>query len=161
MSEPAVPPSQPLAPAPAREFFVLRAEPSSLRQVRAQLGRFLAAQRVDDEVFYDALLVAHELAANAIPHGSAPRDEIEVQAELLRDRLRLTVFDRARGSAPFAFTADEHRESGRGLQIVGRLSEWSERIVAGRREVSAELPLSYAPARDTARVRPDVRETRG
>jgi anti-sigma regulatory factor (Ser/Thr protein kinase) len=150
MSEPAVPPSQLLAPVRARESLVLRAEPSSLPQVREQLGRFLDAQRVGDEVFYDALVVAHELAANAITHGSAPRDEIEVQAELLRDSLRITVLDRARGSAPLALTADEHRESGRGLQIVCRLAEWSERIVAGRREVVAELPLSYAPAREPA-----------
>jgi anti-sigma regulatory factor (Ser/Thr protein kinase) len=153
MSEPAVPPSQPLAPAPARASFFLRAEPASLRQVRGQLGRFLDAQRVGDELFYDALLVAHELAANAITHGSAPPDEIEVQAELLRDRLRLTVSDQARGSAPLAFTADEHRESGRGLQIVGRLAEWSERIVAGRREVSAELPLSHGAGTRHGRVR--------
>jgi anti-sigma regulatory factor (Ser/Thr protein kinase) len=129
--------------------------------VRAQLGRFLDARRVGDEVFYDALLVAHELAANAITHGSSARDEIEVQAELLRDRLRLTVYDRARRSTPVAFTADERRESGRGLQIVGRLAEWSERIVAGRREVSAELPLSDAPARETQGCGSNVGETRG
>jgi anti-sigma regulatory factor (Ser/Thr protein kinase) len=153
MSESVVPPSQSLAPALARAAFVLRAEPSSLPQLRAQLGRFLEAQRIDEEVFDDALLVAHELATNAIMHGSAPGDAIEVQAELLRDRLRLTVYDRARGSAPFAFTADERREGGRGLQVVGRLAEWSERIVAGRREVSAQLPLSDASARGTARVR--------
>jgi hypothetical protein len=49
------------------------------------------------------------------------------------------VYDQARGSAPLAFTCDEHRESGRGLQIVGRLAEWSERIVAG----GGKCPPSY------------------
>lgn len=154
MPELALPPSQPRVPTSARESFVLPAEPSSLPQVRARIGSFLDTQRIGDEVFYDALLVAHELAANAITHGSAPQDEIEIQTELLCDRLRITLFDRARGPAPLAFAADEHRESGRGLQIVSRLAEWSERIVAGRRGVSAELPLSEASARETTTGRP-------
>ena len=144
MPESAVPLPQPLAPVPTRESFFLTAELSSLSQLRGQLGRFLDKLEVGDEAFYDALLVAHELAANAITHGSWARDRIEVQAELLRDRLRITVFDEARGLAPFAFTADEDRESGRGLQIVGRLAEWSESVVGGRRKVSADLPLGDA-----------------
>jgi hypothetical protein len=83
---------------------------------------------------------------------SCARDEIEVEAELS------AIVSVSRSSTGPGLSSSrghrcEHCESGRGLQIVGRLAEWSERIVAGRQEVSAKLPLPDAPARDTARVR--------
>ena len=110
--------------------------------MRSLLGQFLDERAIGDEVFYDALLVAHELTANAISHGSGGEDEIEVRARLLPNRLTIVVSDSARLPAvPFALPPDERRESGRGLQVVARLAEWSERIVGGRREVRAELPL--------------------
>jgi anti-sigma regulatory factor (Ser/Thr protein kinase) len=120
----------------------LPAEAASLPEVRSLLGRFLDERDVGDDVFYDALLVAHELTANAIRHGSGDDDEIELRARLLANRLCIVVTDAARRAAvPFALAPDEHREGGRGLQVVARLAEWSERIVGGRREVRAELPL--------------------
>ena len=45
---------------------------------------------------------------------------------------------------PVALTPYELREGGRGLQVVGQLTEWSENIVGGRREVRAELVLDRA-----------------
>ena len=120
----------------------LPAEPSALGAVRGELGRFLDRNRIPDEVFYDALLVAHELAANAVRHGSEPGDEVELRAEIRGPRLRLVVSDPARhDSAPLALAPDAAAEGGRGLQIVGRLADWTDERVDGRRQVRAELAL--------------------
>jgi anti-sigma regulatory factor (Ser/Thr protein kinase) len=120
----------------------LPAKPASLPQVRSLLGRFLDERDVRDDVFYNALLVAHELTANAIRHGSGEEDEIEVRARLLGNRLCIAVYDAARRhGVPVRLSPDERREGGRGLQLVGQLADWSERIVEGRREVRAELSL--------------------
>ena len=57
-------------------------------------------------------------------------------------RLRICVREPARAPTfSFALTPDEERGSGRGLSIVDRLAEWSERIVDSQREVRAELTL--------------------
>ena len=120
----------------------LPAEPASLPQMRSLLGRFLNECGVGDHVFYNGLLVADELVANAIEHGSGDDEEVEIHVQLLGDRLCIAVYDCARqAGVPVALTPDEGRESGRGLQVVARLADWSEQIIGGRREVRAELPL--------------------
>jgi hypothetical protein len=58
----------------------LPAEPAALARVRAELGRFLDRSQVGDSGFFNGLLIAHELAANAIRHGSDRSDEIELRA---------------------------------------------------------------------------------
>lgn len=69
-----------------------------------------------------------------------PRDSIRFT--IADAHVRICVRDRIRsGSIPAALTSDEQRGNGRGLQIVSRLAEWSERVIDGRREVSAELSL--------------------
>jgi anti-sigma regulatory factor (Ser/Thr protein kinase) len=118
------------------------AAPESLAGVRRDVAAFLDAHEVDEDLSYGALAVAHELAANAVAHGSREGDEIEVRAEIRDDRLALVVTDAARrAGVPVALTPDEHRERGRGLLVVERLADWSESIVEGRREVRAELRL--------------------
>jgi anti-sigma regulatory factor (Ser/Thr protein kinase) len=120
----------------------LPADRSSLPQLRSLLAGFLQASNVGDDASYNAQLVMHELVANAIEHGSNEQDKIEVHVQLLRKRLRIVVYDNARKSrVPVALTPDEHRDHGRGLQVVDQLADWSEQIVRGRREVRAELPL--------------------
>jgi two-component sensor histidine kinase len=95
-----------------------------------------------DDVAYDALLITNELVSNAIEHGSENGDEIEIRAQLLRDRLCIVVCDNARKRrVPVALTPDEQRDGGRGLQLVAQLADLSEHIVRGRRELRAELPL--------------------
>jgi anti-sigma regulatory factor (Ser/Thr protein kinase) len=84
--------------------------------------------------------VTSELVTNAVCHGSRPGDEISVEVSLKGSRFRIGVRDAARGgSTPVALTPDEQRPAGRGLAMVDWLTEWSERIVDGRREVRAEL----------------------
>jgi anti-sigma regulatory factor (Ser/Thr protein kinase) len=120
----------------------LPADRSSLPQMRSLLAGFLEGSDVGDDASYNAQLVMHELVANAIEHGSNEQDKIEVLVQLLRNRLCIVVYDNARQSrVPVALTPDEHRDHGRGLQVVGQLADWSEQIVRGRREVRAELPL--------------------
>ena len=110
--------------------------------MRSLLAEFLEGSDVNDDASYNAQLVMHELVANAIEHGSNEQDEIEVFVGLVRNRLCIVVSDNARKSrVPVALTPDEHREHGRGLQVVAQLADWSEKIVRGRREVRAELLL--------------------
>jgi anti-sigma regulatory factor (Ser/Thr protein kinase) len=90
----------------------------------------------------DALLVASGLIANAIKHGSCPGDEIAVEFVVQLGSVRISVRDPVRsGSVPVALSADERWPSGRGLQIVEQLADWSERVVHGRREVRATVAL--------------------
>ena len=131
-------------PSPTHDDLSLRlpATPAALGDVRVGVGEFLGAREIGEETYYDALMVAHELAANAIAHGSREGDEIEVRANIRDDRLSIVVTDSARrGGVPFVLSPDEHRERGRGLQVVDQLAEWSEAVVGGRREVQAVLLL--------------------
>jgi anti-sigma regulatory factor (Ser/Thr protein kinase) len=110
------------------------------------MGRLLAqvldAAGIDGGSRADALLVASELVANATRHGSGNDDLIAVEVAVAPPKARICVRDHARGSAaPAPRTPDEHAQSGRGLQIVEALAEWSEQTMAGRREVVAELTL--------------------
>ena len=67
---------------------------------------------------------------------------MSVEFSLDDRRLRISVRDPACAPTfPVALTPDEERGSGRGLSIVDRLAEWSERIVDGQRERPAELTL--------------------
>jgi anti-sigma regulatory factor (Ser/Thr protein kinase) len=119
--------------------------PASLEKVagaRAEIGEALRARGIDAGLCRDAAVVAHELIANAVRHGSRAGDVVQVSVEVLADRLRLRVSDAARGpGTPVALSPDEQRETGRGLRIVDQLaSSWSARIVSGRQELYAELP---------------------
>jgi serine/threonine-protein kinase RsbW len=77
------------------------------------------ADRRVDRVAHDLVLVASELATNAIRHGHPP-----TIIELLQDEARfiLTVADHDLGSAPRLAGDRRPGEGGFGLQIVQRLS---------------------------------------
>jgi anti-sigma regulatory factor (Ser/Thr protein kinase) len=120
----------------------LAAEARSVSVARRLLAQLLDSRGVRSEQRSDALLVASELVSNAIRHGSRPGDEIVVEFAVRPRCVRICVRDPVRSpSAPVALGADDRRTFGRGLQIVERLAEWSERVVHGRREVSAVLML--------------------
>jgi anti-sigma regulatory factor (Ser/Thr protein kinase) len=114
-----------------------------LATVRRLLTELLADAGVPDQRRHDALLVAHEVVANAIAHGSRQGDEIELRCTLQRGRLEIVVFDSARSpSVPVALTPAEERASGRGLQVVDRLCDaWNEILVEGRRRVTVQMSL--------------------
>jgi anti-sigma regulatory factor (Ser/Thr protein kinase) len=118
------------------------AEPEAVGRARALLENVLEQAGVEPERGFEALLVASELVTNAVMHGSGPGDEISVDVALDGALLRIAVSDAARGGGtPVALTRDEQRPTGRGLAVVDWLARWSERVVDGRREVTAELSL--------------------
>jgi anti-sigma regulatory factor (Ser/Thr protein kinase) len=128
--------SEDLTPVEASASFA--AEPRAVSATRRLLAQVLDAAGIDGERRADALLVASELVANAIRHGSGNDDQIAVEVAVVPPKVRIR--DRGRGSAaPAPRNPDEHAQSGRGLQIVEALASWSERTVAGYREVVAEL----------------------
>jgi anti-sigma regulatory factor (Ser/Thr protein kinase) len=121
---------------------ILQAEPAAIADARALLDRTLAEAGVDRARRYEALLVTSELVTNAVSHGSRPGDQISVEFKLDGRQLCVRVRDAARSrTIPVALTPDERRPTGRGLNIVDRLADWSERIVDGQREVRAELTV--------------------
>jgi anti-sigma regulatory factor (Ser/Thr protein kinase) len=118
------------------------AEPASLAQVRRVLAEFLAEHELDDQRTQDALLIVHELAANAIEHASTGDDQLEVAVRLEPETLVIRVLDAARAATrPAALEPDQSRESGRGMVIVDQLASWNEQIRGDRREVTAQLSL--------------------
>jgi anti-sigma regulatory factor (Ser/Thr protein kinase) len=124
---------------------VMSATAESVGAARMFLEDALRRAGFEGEGSFEALLVISELTSNAIVHGSRQKDpdeQIEVSYRLDGGDLTICVRDSARGhAAPVTLTADTGRVSGRGLQIVDRLAEWSEQIVDGRREVRARLDL--------------------
>jgi anti-sigma regulatory factor (Ser/Thr protein kinase) len=123
--------------------FSLAADPHSVARARKLLARVLDDTGVDEDTRSDALLVASELVTNAIRHGSHSGDEISLAYTAIPDgHLSICVRDNVRsGSVPRALAPDEDCTEGRGLEVVEHLADWSERVVNGRREVCAELPL--------------------
>jgi anti-sigma regulatory factor (Ser/Thr protein kinase) len=121
----------------------LAADPQVLTEIRRLLNGLLMEAAMSAQPRHDALLVADEVASNAIEHGSRPGDEIEICCTLERDRLNIVVFDPARRpSVPVALTPAEERARGRGLQVVDRLADsWTETIVQGRRKVTVQMTL--------------------
>jgi anti-sigma regulatory factor (Ser/Thr protein kinase) len=110
-------------------------------RARALLTGVLDGVGVEGEPRSEALLVVSELVANAIRHGSRRGDVIGVDFTM-GGRLCICVQDAGRGDAvPLALTADEQRPAGRGLNIVERFAQRSERVVDGKREVRAEMRL--------------------
>ena len=120
----------------------IRAQSASLARVRRLLMRYLADQGVEVDQQHEALLVAHELVANAIEHGSTAEDEVEIAVTVDGRLIQIRILDPARTAAsPAAQDPEEFSESGRGMLIVGRLANWTERLAEGRREVTAYVSL--------------------
>jgi anti-sigma regulatory factor (Ser/Thr protein kinase) len=120
----------------------LAAEAQSVAQARRLVRNVLRGSAAKPQRLHDALLVASELVSNAISHGSQEGDEIDVQFKLVGSALLLRVVDPARANAiPHLRPRDPTRVTGRGIEIIGRLGWWSERVIDGRRSVQAELDL--------------------
>ena len=121
---------------------VFLAEAAAVAEARALLDLTLSDAGIERGRRFEALLVTSELVTNAVLHGSRPGDQVSIEFSLDDRRLRICVRDPARAPTfPVVLTPDEERGSGRGLSIVDRLAEWSERIVDGQREVRAELTV--------------------
>ena len=120
------------------------ARTGSLARIRRLLRAFLAEHDVREDQRHGVVLVTHELAANAIVHGSAGQDEVvAITIRLEPQSLLIRVIDPAPSVAtPASLEPTDWRESGRGLLMVDQLATWSEKLVDGHREVNATLPLA-------------------
>ncbi|MFH8404160.1 ATP-binding protein [Streptomyces sp. NPDC018019] len=128
-----------------REAFHLPARrtsvPEARRRVLAVLHEWGAAEQVRD----DAELVVSELFTNAVRHTDS--EKVGCELAVLGAFLRVEITDQGRGdSAPHVQPGSVDKECGRGLFLVGALSEsWGVRPdPTGRgRTVWADLP--YGP----------------
>ena len=96
------------------------ASPSRLaglrRAARASLGE------VQDEVADDVVLALHEVATNAVLHGSSGGQPIQVVVHVNDDWVEASVLDHGPQAPPgLPADSDELRAGGRGLWLLGRL----------------------------------------
>jgi anti-sigma regulatory factor (Ser/Thr protein kinase) len=119
------------------------AQAASLARVRRLLSAFLAEHDVREDRAHNVVMVAHELAANAIVHGGGGRDEVvAITITLETQSLAIRVLGPAgTGATPASLEPSDSRESGRGMLIVERLATWTEELSDGRRAVTANVPL--------------------
>jgi anti-sigma regulatory factor (Ser/Thr protein kinase) len=113
----------------------LAADLQAASQARAFVASHLGSQPVPHGVQVDdVLIVVGELVANAIQAGAT---SVDVDLEVLGRQLDVVVTDDAAGW-PTPRTATEHDVNGRGLRIVGRLSDrWTVAARAVGKSVTA------------------------
>jgi anti-sigma regulatory factor (Ser/Thr protein kinase) len=108
--------------AAAREHEVLPAGPAAGSQARTVVRRLCAEAGIDANGTEVVLLVAHELVANAVEHGSGT-PVLTLTMDDVRLRVEVTDHD---ATVPTATPlSDELTERGRGLMLVDTLaSSW-------------------------------------
>jgi signal transduction histidine kinase/DNA-binding response OmpR family regulator len=118
----------------------LPADPTRLSVVRRRLEDFLTAHDVPENDIFDVLVAVSEAAANAIEHPLEPAEPvITVEAAVTADAVLVTVRDtgRWRPSTGAGFR-------GRGLALIGALSELSVARTEAGTAVTLRRPLSPA-----------------
>ena len=122
-----------------REFVLrLPADPARLSVLRRRLEDFLTAHAVPDNDIFDLTVAVSEAAANAIEHPVEPAEPvITIEVSLDDDAVLATVRDtgnwRPAGAAGFR---------GRGLALIGALSELSVARTESGTAVTLRRPLS-------------------
>ncbi|MFD9795183.1 ATP-binding protein [Streptomyces sp. NPDC059070] len=97
--------------------------PRSVGRARALLAEQARAWKVPDGLTDTAVLLLSELMTNAVRHGRAPADrEVRARCALGGNVLRVEVAD-ASAVLPCPRPAGPDDESGRGLALVGELSD--------------------------------------
>jgi anti-sigma regulatory factor (Ser/Thr protein kinase) len=92
---------------------------SEVRNVRAFVGDAVGGCPVADDV----ILLASEVATNAIMHTASGKDgTLTVVVDGDDKRVRVEVHDDGSGSAPDVGTAESEQESARGLYLVEELA---------------------------------------
>jgi anti-sigma regulatory factor (Ser/Thr protein kinase) len=126
----------------------LAADLQAPSQARAFVATQLGSQPMPHGVqLDDVLIVVGELVANAIQAGAS---SVDVDLEVLALRLDVVVSDDAEGW-PTPRSAADHDVNGRGLKIVGRLSdEWAVAALKVGKSVTATW-FSRSGRRGTAR----------
>lgn len=117
----------------------LPCEPTAPRRAREALAELDEIAPVRD----DALLVASELATNAVLHsGCGAEDDFELWAERTSDSLRITVLDIGRsGMEPVRRHPDPTRPGGMGLAVIEQVAQRWGAERDGQLRVWAELAI--------------------
>ncbi|AEA24521.1 ATP-binding SpoIIE family protein phosphatase [Pseudonocardia dioxanivorans] len=112
--------------------------PEACAELRRDMRAFLTAWHVDEETAEDALLVASELASNAVDHAHTP---FSLTATLTPGNLRVEITDGS-SAEPRLQPFDMRATRGRGLQMVQNLtSTWSFRRHDAGKTVVADLAV--------------------
>ena len=107
-------------------------------QARQAIAKFLDRTHLS-KLSDDAQLLASELVTNAVRHARGP---IDVRAYVRDGFLRMEVWDRQADVNPAPRTAEEDDESGRGMDIVEKVSSrWGWHKVDGGKVVWIDLRL--------------------
>lgn len=94
--------------------------------LRRDLNGFLTRAGVPRPRLEQVILVAHELAANAIEHGPPRSRPIAVEVTLDEQDVLVRVRSEAAAPRVTANTPADTDERGRGLMIVGAIADWWE-----------------------------------
>jgi anti-sigma regulatory factor (Ser/Thr protein kinase) len=115
----------------------LNSSAAALSRMRHELDIALGLRGMSDDAHESVLLVAYELAANAVEHVGGP---VDVIATLSAGSVRIEVSDGS-PAAPQLRPHDPLAMRGRGLQVVdGLASRWSWSAQGGRKTVWADVP---------------------
>lgn len=87
---------------------------------RQRVAEQLAGQGLPDATVDDLVLIASELVANAVRHGSPPA---VLTLEVGPDRIRILVSNHGSAPDPRVLTADPDADHGRGLAMVEALAD--------------------------------------
>lgn len=116
----------------------LDTRPTAVRRLRQELSAALDVRAVPEPGREAVLLVANELAVNAVEHGADP---VKVLAEFTPDSVHIAVSDGS-AAAPQLRPMDISAVRGRGLQMVADFStRWSWHRDAAGKTVWADVPL--------------------
>jgi anti-sigma regulatory factor (Ser/Thr protein kinase) len=109
--------------------------------VRRELGDALQRRHVPDDAHEAVLLVANELAANAVEHGEGP---VDVRATFSDGSVRIAVGD-ASADPPRLRAPSTSSLRGRGLQVVDALAtSWHWSTDGTGKTVWADVPTDRA-----------------
>jgi len=112
------------------------AEPASVAEARARIGRQLALWGLEDMAFSTELILS-ELVTNAIRYAVGP-----IRVRLLYDRTLICEVSDSSSTSPHLRSAALTDEGGRGLFLVAQLAErWGTRYLPAGKIIWAEQAL--------------------